>query len=264
MIEDWLLKEQNFEAENSRDSFISKGIINFSKIINSIRRENTKLGFIYRVNSAVKFFGTIISLILILLSRNFVFLGILNILLLIGLININKEDRVKILMLSLLFPIFTLIILIPSIYSGNYINSFLIFYKVFLNIFCINVFISYSCTWQEIINSFRLLFIPDIFIWIFELTVKYILLLGEYTVEVLQALKLRAVGKSSKIRRTLFPVMGNMFLTSIKMSEEMVDAMTCRGFTGEYKLKRKYSFHKEDILFILIMIAVILLYILLK
>ena len=38
MIEDWLLKDQEFEAENSRDSFIRKSIESLSKIIKNIRR----------------------------------------------------------------------------------------------------------------------------------------------------------------------------------------------------------------------------------
>lgn len=257
MIEDWLLKDQEFTAENSKDSFIRKSIVVFSKLLKNIRRENKKNSFIYKINSAFKLTGVIINLVMILLSRNFIFLIILNILFVFGLLNINKKDRMKIFLMSLIFPAFTFVILIPSVYSGNYINSFFIFYKVFLNILCINILITYSCTWQEVVNSFRIFLIPDIFIWIFELTVKYILLLGEYTVEVLQALKLRAVGRSAKIKKTIFPVMGNMFLTSVKMSEEMVDAMTCRGFTGEYKLKREQKLHKEDYFFIIIEMVII-------
>ena len=54
--------------------------------------------------------------------------------------------------------------------------------------------LSHTSRWSEISKSLKLLFIPDIFIWIMDITIKYIVLLGEHSINLLYALKLRSIG----------------------------------------------------------------------
>ena len=67
-----------------------------------------------------------------------------------------------------------------------------------------------------------------------DITLKYIVLLGDVCLDMLTALKLRSVGKNREKGKSLSGVLGVTFLKSREMSEEMYGAMTCRGFEGEY------------------------------
>lgn len=238
MIENWLLKSEEYEPDDSKERFIDKSIFSFFKIINNIKKEEQGNTYIYKINVPVKIFSIVLNILLIALSRNFLFLMLLNILLFSLLLSIDKSKRLRIMLISLIFPIFTSIILIPAIIKGNVFHSCLLIYKVYINILLINM-ISATATRQAFIKSLKFLLVPDMFIWIMELTLKYILLLGEYSLEVLQALKIRSIGKSRGTKKNLFPIMGNMVLNSVKLSEEMIGAMECRGFTGEYHDKQK-------------------------
>lgn len=53
-------------------------------------------------------------------------------------------------------------------------------------------------------------FFPDIFIFIIDITLKYILMLGEFTLEMLYALKLRSVGKNRKKYGSLGGIAGTL------------------------------------------------------
>ncbi|UUV17678.1 energy-coupling factor transporter transmembrane protein EcfT [Fusobacteria bacterium ZRK30] len=263
MIENWLLKSEEYEPNDTKERFIDKSIFSFLKIINNIKKEEQGNTYIYKINVTVKMFSIVLNILLITLSRNFLFLGVLNILLLSLLLSIDKSKRLRIMLVSLIFPFFTSIILIPAIIKGNIFHSGLLIYKVFINILLINI-ISTTATRQAFIKSLKFLLVPDMFIWIMELTLKYILLLGEYSLEVLQALKIKSIGKSRGTKKSLFPIMGNMFLNSVKLSEEMIGAMECRGFTGEYHYKQKVELKSLDYIYILVNMLIVSLFIIIK
>ena len=263
MIEDWLLKSEEYEPDDTKERFIDKSIFSFFKIIDNIKKEEQGNTYIYKINVIVKMFSIILNILLIALSRNFLFLGSLNILLFFLLLSIEKKKQSRIILISMIFPIFTAIILIPALIKGSVFHSCLLIYKVFMNILLINI-ISATSTRQAFIKSLKFLLVPDIFIWIMELTLKYILLLAEYSLEVLHALKIRSIGKSDKTKKSLFPIMGNMFLNSVKLSEEMIGAMECRGFTGEYHYTQKIKLELLDYIYVLINILIVLLFIVIK
>lgn len=263
MIENWLLKSEEYEPEDTEERFIDKSIFSFFKVINSIKKEEQGDSYIYKINVIVKMFSIVLNILLITLSRNFLFLVLLNIILFILLFSIDRSKRIRIILISLIAPLFTSIILIPTIIKGNIFRSCLLIYKMLINILLINI-ISTTSTRQALIRSLKFLLVPDMFIWIMELTLKYILLLAEYSFEVLQSLKIRSIGKSKGTKKSLFPIMGNMFLNSIKLSEEMICAMECRGFTGEYHYKKKVKLKSLDYIYILINLLIVLFFIISK
>ena len=55
--------------------------------------------------------------------------------------------------------------------------------------------------------------------------------------------------------------MGNLFIKSYKMSEEMFDAMECRGFIREYTTKVNFKLEKVDYIYLGINLFLISLFI---
>ena len=90
---------------------------------------------------------------------------------------------------------------------------------------------------------------------------KYIVMLGDFTLNMLYALKLRSIGKNKRKYTSLSGIAGTMFLKSKEMAEDMVGAMECRGFTGEYHRYEKLTFTFTDFLYILINAALLLIFI---
>lgn len=259
MIPEWLSEKDDYIPKEEKSLYIEKSIFSFIKIISIIRQNKNENKLVYLINPALKVISSIIMVLCVSISRSLIYLLLIDVYVLINLFLMEKKSRKRILLRSLIFPVITLIALIPSILYGNIYNSLLLFQKLIITILIMNL-LSHNTKWSEISKSLKLLKIPDIFIWIMDITIKYIVLLGEYSINLLNALKLRSIGITSNKYNSLTGIMGNLFIKSYKMSEEMFNAMECRGFIGEYTTKINFKFNKIDYIYCAINIMLIILF----
>ena len=260
MIPEWLFEKDNYVPKEEKSLYIEKSIFSLIKAISIIRQNKSNNKLLYSINPTLKVISTILNIVLISISRSFIYISIFDIYVLVNLFLMEKKLRKRILIRGLIFPFITLIALIPSIFYGNIYNSLLLFQKIITTILLVNM-LSHNTKWSEISKSLKLLFIPDMFIWIMDITIKYIVLLGEYSINLLYALKLRSIGITSNKYNSLTGIMGNLFIKSYKMSEEMFHAMECRCFVGEYTAKVNFTLNKIDYIYIIINILLIILFI---
>jgi len=260
MVPQWLLEKDNYIPKKEKNLYIEKSIFSLIKTISIIRQNKNQDKLIYSINPSLKVAGTILMILCVSISRSFIYLLIIDIYVLINLFLIGKKSSKRILFKSFIFPLITLITLIPSMIFENIYNSLLILQKIIITILLMNI-LSHTSRWSEISKSLKLLFIPDIFIWIMDLTIKYIVLLGEYTINLLHALKLRSIGITPDKYNSLTGIIGNLFIKSYKMSEEMSHAMECRGFVGEYTTKANLKLKKIDYVYFIINIVLVSLFI---
>ncbi len=259
-MEDWLFRKDDYIPKTDKDRFINKTILSLLSILSLIKRNNKiSNNFIYNLNPALKLVFTVINIIFLSMSRNFMYVLVIDVYMLFILSLLDIEEIKKILALSIVVPFFTLIMLAPSIIMGNVRNSMLIILKVAGTIVAINI-LSYTTKWHHITKSLKIFFIPDIFILVFDITIKYIYILGEFSLEMLYALKLRSVGRNNNKYSSLSKIMGNLFLKSKELGDEMYSAMECRGFTGEYVSHSKFKFNFKDLIYSMVNIIIILLY----
>ncbi|WP_026886224.1 energy-coupling factor transporter transmembrane component T family protein [Clostridium beijerinckii] len=263
MVPDWLSVKDDYIPKEEKNLYIQKSIFSIIKIISIIRQNKNQDKLVYSINPTLKVISTIIIIICISLSRSLIYLLILDIYAFINLFLMEERARKRIFLRSLTFPLVTLIALIPSMLYGNVYNSLLIFQKLIITILLMNL-LSHSTKWSEISKSLKLLFIPDMFIWIMDITIKYIVLLGEYSINLLYALRLRSVGITKNKYTSLTGIMGNLFIKSYKMSEEMFQAMECRCFVGEYVTKANLNFKKVDYIYLFVNMFLISLFMCLK
>jgi cobalt/nickel transport system permease protein len=251
MIPEWLLVKDNYVPKEEKNLYIEKSIFSLIKIISIIRQNKNQNKLIYLLNPTLKVVSTMLIIICVSLSRNFIYLLTIDAYVLVNLFLMVKKSRKRILFKSLVFPLITLIALIPAMLYGNIYNSIILFQKIIITVLLVNL-LAHNTKWSEISKSLKLLFIPDIFIWIMEITIKYIVLLGEYVINLLFALRLRSIGVTPSKYNSLTGIMGNLFIKSYKMSEEMFHAMECRGFVGEYTTKVNLKFKKSDYAYLVI------------
>ena len=256
MVPEWLSEKDHYIPKEEKNLYIEKSIFSLIKIVSIIRQSKNQDKLVYSINPTLKVVSIIAMILCISISRSFMYLLIIDIYVLINLFLMEKKSRKRILFKSFIFPLVTLIALIPSMFYGNIYNSLLIFQKLIITILLMNL-LSHNTKWSEISKSLKFLFIPDIFIWIMDITIKYIVLLGEHSINLLFALKLRSIGVTSNKYKSLTGIMGNLFIKSYKMSEEMFHAMECRGFVGEYTTKVNLRLKKIDNLYLAINILLI-------
>lgn len=256
IVPHWLTIKQDYIPVKDKDRFVDKSIFSLLGIISKIKsRDSGKIKY-NKVNATLKVAFTFVLLILISLSRNINFLFIVGIYLLLLLSILEGKEILRVVRLVMGIVIFTSLIMVPAAWMGNTYSAIMTTMKVLLSVSLVGI-LSQTMEWAKLIEALKIFFIPDIFIFVLDITVKYIIMLGEYTVEMLYSLRLRAVGKNEKKYGSLSGVAGNLFLTSKHKAEDMYYAMECRGFTGEYKRNIKFKFGVVDLAYAILNIGFI-------
>lgn len=251
---EWLLNKEDYIPPKSKDAFINKSILSILGVLTKFRLHMEHKVNKFGINAATKVVATLFLILMVSLSRNIEFLIVIGAFLFF-MVSLQTVAEIKyILRVSLLAAIFTFIILVPSILMGNKNNSSIIVFKVLETVTLVSIT---SCTtrWNDITRVLKLFFIPDIFIFVLDMTMKYIVILGEFALNMLYSLKLRSIGKNKNKSTALSGIIGTMFLKSKEMAEEVYGAMECRGFTGEYKSNRKERFRLNDAICVLVVIG---------
>lgn len=249
---EWLFKEDNYIPCENKDKFLDKSIFAILKVLSSIKRYDNAMRkkVIYKLNPAVKLLSAILLAVLVSLSRYGTYIMLIGFFVIAGAFLLERENTKRVFLLAGAAAFFVTITLIPSMFLGNIKNSLVMILKTLITVILVNT-LSYSTKWYEAARALKLFFVPDIFIMVFEITLRYIFILGEAALEMLYALKLKSIGKSSNKYMPLSSIIGNLFLKSKEMGEEMYYAMECRGFTGEYSAAYNFKLSLIDWIFIL-------------
>jgi ABC-type cobalt transport system, permease component CbiQ and related transporters len=245
---EWLLKEEKYIPQIDKDTFINKSILSLLNLISRIKAQEVHKENKFNVNAVLKVAFTFVMIVLLSITKSVAFVVIINIYLLLILGSMKAEVIIKVLKVSFIVALFTFIILLPAVFMGNYYSIMMLTPKVFATVMAVNM-LSYSTSFRQVTNALKFFFIPDIFIFVLDITLKYIVLLGEFTLNMLYALKCRSVGRNRSKYISISGIAGIMFIKSKEMAEDMYAAMECRGFTGEYHIKRKFVFSFHDIIY---------------
>lgn len=257
---DWLFRKEEYIVEKDNDSFIDKTILHFMSLLGRIKRDEAReTGLLYGINPMLKLISTIVLIAFLSLSRVPIYTYLIGAYFLISLATLKGELLKRVVLLSIVVPFLTLIVLIPSMIMGNIENSLMIVLKIAITLIGINI-LSNTTAWHDITKALKILFVSDIFILVFDITIRYIFLLGEFALEMLYALKLRSVGKNKNKVKAVSNMMGNLFFKTKTMGEDMYSAMECRGFTGEYISYKKFRFTVVDAIYLIITIAIVAVY----
>jgi len=248
---DWLFKYENYTPPKGKDAFIDKSILSLLGVLSRVKKQGVSVQDLFRVNALFKVAFTLMLVLLVSISRNYTFVTVIIVYLLAVLSMMQAGDIGRILKISLVVTAFAFVILLPAAWSGNWYSSVMIPSKVFTTVTAVNI-LSHSTKWNEITRALKRFFIPDLFILVFDITIKYIVMLGDFSLNMLYSLKLRSVGRNRNKYSSLSGIAGTLFIKSREMAEEMYSAMECRGFTGTYRVHSRFSFTFADLVYILL------------
>jgi cobalt/nickel transport system permease protein len=107
--------------------------------------------------------------------------------------------------------------------------------------------------WSQITGALASLRVPGVFVNVLNMAYRYIHAISMMAGDMMEARYLRTVGKlkSSESRRFTGHNIAQLFLKSYFLSEEVYEAMCCRGFTGKAVGLYSFKIRKTDWIFIL-------------
>jgi cobalt/nickel transport system permease protein len=187
--------------------------------------------------------------ILIAVSHAYTFVIIATVYTMVLLSLMTGEEIIRILRISFIVVCFSFVVLFPSMVFGNHYSIVIITTKIFATVTVVNI-LSHSTPWHALTVSMKRFYTPDLFIFVLDITLKYIYLLGEFSLNMLYSLKVRSIGRNKNKYTALSGITGTIFIRSIEMSQEMYSAMECRGFTGEYVRSRKIKISIANIIYL--------------
>ncbi len=260
-LPDWLQQSQPYMPPKDKDAFTDKSILSMLKLLSKIHAQpKVSVG---KGQAAIKLGFTLLLIVLLALSRGSAFLLVVLAGFLSRLALMQAQQIAQVLKTGLTAALFAALVLLPAGIWGNWHSLVTIAPKVFLSAGLLSM-LSISTRFDDLTAALRLFLLPDLFIFVLDITLKYIYLLGEFALNMLYALKLRSVGHNRDKRTSLSGIAGHMFLRSREMANDMHDAMACRGFTGEYKKPAAFAFRAADALLCVLAIATVFVFIVLE
>lgn len=252
------MKETNiYEPEKDSDGFLTKSILKLMSVLGRMRAVPS-----YSKgdgSAALDLVFTVLSITLVSMSKNMMFTYFFLAGVLVRMIFLPDRALKRVVKGAVTAAVFTALILIPAALMGSYHTLPVVTIKVFVSVSLVNL-LAATTPFNRITEGLRFFHVPDLFIFTLDITLKYIVMLGDLSVNMLQAVKLRSVGKNRTKSKAFSGVLGVTFLKAKEMAGEMLGAMECRGFTGEYERKKRITFKKEDIITVALIVLICFLY----
>lgn len=109
-------------------------------------------------------------------------------------------------------------------------------------------------------RGLRRLGFPSLFVAQLLFLYRYIFVLIEETVRMLQAWRLRSPSSESMTIRITSRIIGSMLVRTVERAERVYAAMLCRGFKGEMPAVSSHGFGGRDVFFLLIVVTFLALF----
>lgn len=230
----WLQKREPYEPPLDRSRYLEKSLRALISALAALKERPGSSRENEVVAPALKLLSTLLLILLLSLSRASLFLEIAAALEFACLCLLPAGLIARALKKTLVAGLFALVIFLPALLLGRGANLLPLCLKVLLAVLAASIF-SATTPWPSVTAAFSSLRVPDLFVMTLDLTIKYISLLGGLVLNLLQAQKLRSVGRDPAPMRSLAGIAGTLFLKSKEAAQDQYQAMACRCFDGSYR-----------------------------
>lgn len=207
-----------------------------------------------KILPALRIFACILCILLCALAKNALFVLIV---IAVELLRLSMKKAAviwQILKPVLTAVLFAVIFLLPSIFLGSLRTITTVTMKVFESVLVLSL-MNATMSWKEITDAFRTCHMPQIFVFVLDTTVRFLVVLGRYSHAIGEAVSLRSVGKTNWKTSQTGGILGTTFLKAQQLSQETSEAMACRCFDGEYKSYTSHKFNAFDAAYLLLIPA---------
>jgi len=230
---EWLLREERVDVPTDRDAFVRKSADALAFVLNKAKRAPERTRGKFDLATRVKLALTLIVVFCVSAARNFAFVEIVGIVELALIATFDAKKIARVLTAPIQACLISAIILAPATLWGQTRAFCVVPWKTLVSTVAIAL-LAHSTNWNRFTCAFKSFGAPDALVFIFDLTLKYVVVLSEICLDTLDALRLRSVGRNRRKAKTLGGVVGVALLRAQKTAQEQFDAMTCRCFSGKY------------------------------
>lgn len=254
-IPDWLIVQDEYSPESDRSGFIDRSTKQMLLTLSRFRK-NGYIAKAKRCNTALRLFGVLLTVVLTALAKNFYFVFFLLAVTAV-LLAVSDSHTIKN-VLKVLIPAETIstLVLLPSVLMGSPHSLISITARVFVSVSLVMRF-NLTTPFNQITSALKSYRVPDIIIFVFDLTIQYISVLSQICYEMLTALKVRSIGRNLEKSKSVSGILGTTFIKAKEYSQITQQAMECRGFDGTFNKMKKSKFSKYDLTYLAALIILI-------
>ena len=154
------------------------------------------------------------------------------------------------------------VFILPGVIFANNVNPSLFLFRVGVNLLNLSIF-SAATPFPSLVKALRQLGMPMLFVQTMDICYKYIYVLGNVTVSIIEAVKLRCIGMKED-KRLVGAIIGQLYLSTDRYTRELYEAMVLRGYNLNNLRKKRLSFNRYDLLSVLRTVVLLMVFIVLK
>lgn len=239
---------------------LNKKILEILSHIRTHDFESPGSGPLSKVSSGLRLFGIILIIIFSSLSRNMIFSFTITAILLLEIAFMKEKAMLSVIKTVLIADAFSALILLPAVFMNHPGTLLTILIKVNASVGLLSVFAEEN-SWKNITSALLSCHMPELFIMILDMTIRFMVILGRYSNRLLEAVNLRSPGKRNWKNSGAGGILGTTFLKAEKMAGETSKAMDLRCFNGRYETMDRHKINIFDIIYFISIIILIILYI---
>ena len=230
-LPEWAKREEKYQAKADRDAFISRSFLHMLGVAGRLREMGARREPVLPSAAAVLFL--VFWLIMTALARTGTFLMMQAALVMALLAMRDGRQLRRIIAAALSAAAFSALLVLPAVWLWGSWRSLLLPAKAFLSFLSLGWLLAVYPV-SALSRTLSFLRVPRLVIFLFDTTLRHLVILGEAAGELLSALELRSVGKNRAKGRSLTQTAGWLFLRSRFQGGALYEAMICRGFDGTY------------------------------
>lgn len=257
-IPSWLVEPSDYLPPKDRDVYIGRSMLSVASVLSHFRLDDG-VESRFSPSAPVKMIVGLSCILMTSLSSNFLFTLVMLALVLVRMCLLPAKKLKRVAGASFGAFAMSFLIMLPAILLGQDHSAVLVSSKVFVSA-GIAMIVAMTTPFNQITGSLRFFKVPSILILTVDLALKNIVSLGSIALELLTALRLRSVGKNSNKGASMGGVGGVLFLKANDAAQDTYDAMTCRGFDGEYQSFGRGQLKGVDLAWALALAVIIFLF----
>ena len=215
----------DFEFKKS-SMFLGKNLNTLSKMLDKIRFTRNEAS--EKNSPYIRLLEFMILTIVISLSKNLIFLWITSLFFLSKLALFKGSTIISVIKRLFILCLLSFVFILPGVIFANNVNPSLFLFRVGVNLLNLSIF-SASTPFPSLVKALRQLGMPMLFVQTMDICYKYIYVLGNVTVSIIEAVKLRCIGMKED-KRLVGAIIGQLYLSTDRYTRELYEAMVLRGY----------------------------------
>lgn len=243
VLPEWLRGPERYDPLPDKSSFIQHNLEHLGGMLTQIGAALPVGGSVIdralcSVSPAARMIGVPVAIVCVNITRNMLFSYIM-----LALVLVAMALRPAWLIKAILGPtlavcVLSLVVALPAVFVGQYSAPIRLVVKAFVSVSLV-IALARTVPWNRLIAGLRGVGVPDAVIYVCDVTIQFIDILGRSMLQLLDALQLRSVGRDSRKLMSAGRLMGALFLRANTQARQMAESMQCRGFDGRYRIRHE-------------------------